>query len=1385
MMRPRRWLWVVGGLLLLLTLYLANEIWTVLGVNERIRQLVVAQLRPALGPKCSVGEVRFGLSRLYLKDVSLQFRGSGMALVIPELELRYGVRSLIRGGFRPERSTDRLFFRRPRLTFWHQPHDSTSEVNLSLDLSETLESRYRKLLRQYDFIRQVVIEDGEIAYVDSASGKEIRTIRDVVGLMERLPGGKAVVQVSGKLFGSSKQNAYLRAGLDFGRGGLDSLVVLIDGYDLRNGVPFVAPASVRAEKGSLSGRLLVLEKQGGPGFTVSGRLRVRDGLFRVPKQNIVVDDAHAALMIHNGDLHVQVAEARVNGSPVRLTGMVRDLFQPRLDLVAEAEDFDIGSFLRQWRPDAEIPAAGKVWVRLRLTDSPARPVISGKWKASRLRLGEMSLRQLFGSVRLEKGQLRLSEMHALLGASPAHLQGEGVVWLNEPGTPVDVSLDAKGEFAPTLRGFGLQSLTSCFGTLSARLHGSVSHPVGEGRFDFMWKGGEDDEFPVTGEFTYQSGGLSIEAKSRERGFEVQGSVASLWDQPVLRIRANGVEDALAFWNERFLASLQKSLAIDVFMQGPLRNLEFLIEGFSKPVRRKVVQLFGTSRPDSSGGRRLLGAITLFPRVGKELQAKFEAVQTPERFDLLRLEMSPYVSGALTADLTPGGQIEGSVKIAGLPLSDVLETSSTRGNQTGGKVYGSLLFRGSSADPEMIGNFWLLKGFFNGVGEFSADVSFEVDRQGINVPKWTLTRGGEPYLSGSYQYLFGSQEVDAELRGEGIRAQDFLQMLTGRSGFYDGIATFDLHAKGELPRVALYGSIAVRSGHLLNLRFDQMDFRFGSDVDEPTSSYIGEGYLRSEEITISRAGAFTLVGYGALPLVGGKELNIHLSGDGNFAPLLSDLSDLFKPSQTRAHLVLNVAGGYLSPKFPSSQLDIQEGTLRLSAVAPKIENLRGTLSVSDDGDFLRIENLRGTIGGKPITVTNLRLPEGVDHGAQVPLRLGGDGLSLGTVVVRTSKDGVLLNLPGVMPEGEYGWFSVTGLEKGEDFYLAGPWRRPLVRGEVRLRGVNVIFPFEGEDSKPNPVVQNILYNINWDVRVVSRKDTRYVKEIPAANMYVNVKMDDEASALQFLGVWRDSTFRIEGHLESTEGFIEYLNNVFRLEWFKADFDPSDLFPVVSGRAWTVVEDSTRFPANVYLTLYTVDDATHEEVDRGRWEKIRVKLTSDRPTYLANQKQVLNTLGYSWDTMDQVFEKGVEVASVAADNQTLGRVLRPFERQLERALKLDVVHFSSRLTQNILELSRLGLLSPSLSLLRSSRLMLGKYLSGGLYFTYTGQLESGLGYGLDARSYAYGLKHSVDLKYRVNSEILLEMEYYYNNLYLADKNDARLWLRWSFPLWDRKN
>ncbi|MFQ5676569.1 MAG: translocation/assembly module TamB domain-containing protein, partial [bacterium] len=579
--------------------------------------------------------------------------------------------------------------------------------------------------------------------------------------------------------------------------------------------------------------------------------------------------------------------------------------------------------------------------------------------------------------------------------------------------------------------------------------------------------------------------------------------------------------------------------------------------------------------------------------------------------------------------------------------------------------------------------------------------------------------------------------------------------------------------GKFPEVPLYGSLTVHDAQILKLKFDSIKLAFGNETHD-TGSYFSKGALYFGNATVEKQNEFVLQGNALLPLNDHNPLDVQLSGDGNFLALLPDLAEIFKSSKSAGHLDLSLAGRYNAPDFTGSKLRVANGSLQLKTVAKNIKKIEADLEVLDDDYFLDIKKLNATIQGKPFSISNtLAFPE--SNIVFEPLRLGGDNLNLGALRLQTGEDGIPLHIPGLMAKGDVGLYSFVGKPDTSEvgFFIAGPWLRPQVHGTVKVRNANVMFPFDENAGEGHPLVRNIISNIDWDVTAVSQQDTRYVKRY-AAGIYVNAEVDNKNSKLDFSGVLKDSTFMIDGKVESTRGEFEYFDLKFRVEKFGAEFNHGSLYPDVYGKAWTVVRDTSNVPSDVYLTLVTVDDL-NREVDKGRWDRINIKLSSEHPTFEETQGDLMASLGYSSTTID---EKARKAVGYSTDSFIFRPLMRPLERQLERSLRLDVVRFSYAFTQNFLDSNFSNdQLRSSLQYLRSSRLILGKYLTEDIYLLYTGELESGIDYQFQDKG--VGLQHIVGLEYRLNRNWLLQMEYDYNTLLEAHKDDKKFWLRHSFP------
>jgi len=394
--------------------------------------------------------------------------------------------------------------------------------------------------------------------------------------------------------------------------------------------------------------------------------------------------------------------------------------------------------------------------------------------------------------------------------------------------------------------------------------------------------------------------------------------------------------------------------------------------------------------------------------------------------------------------------------------------------------------------------------------------------------------------------------------------------------------------------------------------------------------------------------------------------------------------------------------------------------------------------------------------------------------------------------------------------------------------------------VVLNYTNITYPFLESKDPPSPVIVNLLMNADWDVRAIAGKDNNYVRNVNygISNVYVNIGIDDQVSKLHFTGIAKDtssfspglvelsmapkdfmakngshngansqvdkkqntsdpltymskelkdaagpdtSSFRIDGGVESTRGTIEYFDLIFRVDKFGAAWDKSELQPMLYGKAWATVPDSLNYTRDVFLKLYARDPVTGAKSNRGRMEDIYFDLESDYPIeYLAydqSRVQLLDALGIA---LNDVRGQATELLTSSTDKVLFQQIVRPIERQLEKSLGLDIVRLNSRFTRNFLEMNQGKMQSElALTLLRSTKLTIGKYLSNRMYFLYTGQVAAWpINYGYTDPT--IGLRHTFGFEYRINPTLLLQMEYDYNST-LEDKwkEDKRIWLRHYFP------
>jgi hypothetical protein len=281
--------------------------------------------------------------------------------------------------------------------------------------------------------------------------------------------------------------------------------------------------------------------------------------------------------------------------------------------------------------------------------------------------------------------------------------------------------------------------------------------------------------------------------------------------------------------------------------------------------------------------------------------------------------------------------------------------------------------------------------------------------------------------------------------------------------------------------------------------------------------------------------------------------------------------------------------------------------------------------------------------------------------------------------------------------------------------------------------------------------------------------------PFGNVYVDLRIQDGTGSLAIDGRLKDGTFEVWGGLISDEGTIEVLDRYFRPERLTFDY-PKGGTPIFTGRASTTVVDSLGIASTVWMNLVSVDQETGIEEKGGPWKKVQFRFSTDNPNLGRTEADLLAAIGYS---EGNIKNRAYDAIGMQVENRLFRPIIKPIERSMRRYLGFDMVKFSSMFSRNIMDLQTMEapVFDPRL-LLRNSKLILGKSFTPGLMIVYTGEVQNDFRYVLP--QHGIGLRHALALEYLLKPELMLELEYTYDNMLLYERReDKRIWLKHVFP------
>ncbi len=633
--------------------------------------------------------------------------------------------------------------------------------------------------------------------------------------------------------------------------------------------------------------------------------------------------------------------------------------------------------------------------------------------------------------------------------------------------------------------------------------------------------------------------------------------------------------------------------------------------------------------------------------------------------------------------------------------------------------------------------------------------------------------------------------------------DFIQALSGRSGILSGDLEGEILIFGKLTAPDIIARMRVKNGELLGeLAVDQflLDATVATEQD-------GSRLLAIPQLSFSKSGKYGFLGeFSTEPKTGGR-FRGYFEGHGDFLDMLQQVDANFTSMGSAGTLRAEVGGTWDKPLFVGGEFTLTRGLFTYPPAAPGQLEMNAHLQLNSVGvvDSGRIQ----VNAGSDFLRVDFADREDSRAAGLEPLIIPGVGVELGVLVLSTAGNGMTVRLPGFMkPE----WLG--RLTTGHSFFDAitvslFDSTRLRISGDASMRDARFTFPFisYGGSGSMRPVTKWLvdrLYETWWDLDITIGSGSHYDIEITGfkdSELYsrigdnfllgtvaeyldhisVDAIVSPSEKPLVMKGAIVDSTLRLDGKLSATSGKADYLDQTFWIERLQAQFDETDIFPIISGRASTYGVDSVGRTVPVYLTIYEIDKETNSRLPYGRFEDVTYVLEADG---YPNPEQVLALLGYDFTNLPE--GKAEQLLTRTALSAAKRVWLDPISRKLERATFFDEISLApgGGASPSIFRQQRESILRDTLQtsgvvrFFTGSNVTVGKYISRDVFVTYTGELAEAAG---EVKGGRLGLIHYWNLQYRVvplSLDFVLDFAVEYDEA--SRRRDESVALKYSFVL-----
>ena len=1098
----------------------------------------------------------------------------------------------------------------------------------------------------------------------------------------------------------------------------------------------------------------------------------------VDSLSVPVDTIFVALFprlqfdLSKSNLQLQEGEIQLPGAVIGYSGGIGSILSPMVDLTLEIPETQldvITSLIPKFPVEGiEGSVGGSVQIfgpldSLNFSAQMTLPTLNWQeWNARNVTVDCQGKPKLF-DVNLSIGDLLNSRVTA---TSQVDLRGDSPVLTSR------INLD----------GYFLRHWIPDAPSLTLKGSGTWSNQSTEWRGELF----RENQPHAQWKFTYQNSEIQAEL-SRPDGYSASVELHDLSLRD--RFQADLKHPNLLIYELLNRRLLPEAMDVTASVTGTIDSLNYDLEltHDHKPFAARTQGTFNwesSSNGTAEGKLQLLGLSSL-----PQLNGDYRMVWQGDSLKLQNLSIENYLSGNGLITLSPVALKNFELSINRLNLADLaLDVPFLSARGVAGIINAEFLGHESNGTLTWDANLHWYEGAVAGVQELWGTGTLQGTTSKITIKECHVGQGIQllAYTDGTVDFALDSLSLSAVSRTKTL--QLIISTLTGKKvSWISGNAELDVTMEGSLKHPVVNTYLELTKGKLAGISFEKIEaFSLNLFRDLPN------GNLTVDSVKADFGSDFHLRGNGTIPVRSTGTFDCDFHGSGDFLAVFSKLSSFFGVATGGGKLQGHLGGTLSHPHLDWGDFGIRDGKMVIKGLFGEMERINLDLAIQPDG-FVSVEKLEFQTHGTTMRWRNYH-ELSIASGPLEPIRLDVLGLNLGIWVLDYSSDAVSLNIPGLMESSWTGNLELTGRVEGERFLIAGPADHLLIRGSATFSNATVTFPFVGGSGPPSKFVQGVirtLENARWDLNLNLGSDVHYSREItttedipifgPISTVFnritADITADPKTNALTIQHP--DTTYLMEGILESTQGRVEFLDLNFDVERVTLEFDHYDPRPWVSARARTTVTDSLGIMRTIYLTFYSVDSLTGERSLRGRWGDFTLVLEDDQNR---SQEEILGMLGYS---ISNIKEKVTGISETLFSGYVDRFVFRPVEQALRKLTGMDRVEINPQFVQNvfrseILRNRQTDTLDVNFGVkyLTGSRISVGKFVTRDLFLGYTGELAGQIEGIAGGR---LGLIHLWNVEYRIkpfSPNLVLDLVYEYDDL--DRRSDRSIQLRYSFGL-----